>query len=155
MKLMRVVLDSAPIWLGGVCRLGYDYPLPIVDHREAVQFARTRFTELRKCDDYWDASRGVLQRHGSRKGRREGRPKRLLKSQGVQAEFTFGGERDSWQHLRTDRIKEALPEQLPNSGSAETFAQHEGIYICGDHRNSASIESAAHFFGLTSGSYVF
>jgi len=54
----------------------------------------------------------------------------------------FGVSVNSWKHLRTDRIKEALPEQLPNAGSAETFLQHEGIYVCGDHRNSASIEGA-------------
>lgn len=49
-------------------RLGHDYPLPIVDHKEAVKFARARFAELRKRDDYWESSREVMQRHGSRKG---------------------------------------------------------------------------------------
>ena len=51
------------------CQLGVDYPLPIVEHREAVRFARDRFTELRQLPEYREASRAVLQRHGSRKGR--------------------------------------------------------------------------------------
>ena len=51
------------------CQLGVDYPLPIVEHREAVRFARARFTELRQLPEYREASRAVLQRHGSRKGR--------------------------------------------------------------------------------------
>ncbi len=71
------------------CRLGVDYPLPIVDHREAVQFARARFTELRQREDYRDAARGVLQRHGSRKGGRGGSTKRSPKSNNHQAEFNF------------------------------------------------------------------
>ena len=62
------------------CRIGRDYPLPIVDHKEAITFARSKFAELRKRDDYWEASRVVLERHGSRKSResrnRPTRPKR-------------------------------------------------------------------------------
>ena len=49
------------------CRLGRDYPLPIVDHKEAVKFARGQFAMLRQRDDYWDCAREVMQRHGSRK----------------------------------------------------------------------------------------
>lgn len=54
----------------------------------------------------------------------------------------FGSSVHDWQHLRTDRIQEALPEQLPNAGLTQTYVQHEGIYVCGDHRNTASIEGA-------------
>lgn len=51
------------------CRLGKDYPCPVVDHKEAVRHARAQFSALRKRDDYWDAAEGVMQRHGSRKSR--------------------------------------------------------------------------------------
>jgi predicted NAD/FAD-dependent oxidoreductase len=54
----------------------------------------------------------------------------------------FGASVNDWQHLRTDRIQEALPEQLPDAGAAESYLQHEDIYVCGDHRNTASIEGA-------------
>ena len=49
------------------CRLGRDYPLPIVDHKEAVKFAREQFTMLRQRNDYWVCAHEVMQRHGSRK----------------------------------------------------------------------------------------
>lgn len=67
------------------CRLGADYPLPIVDHKEAVRAARARFSELRRRDEYWAQSKAVLQRHGSRKG--GPRPKRPKPADNSQAEF--------------------------------------------------------------------
>jgi deoxyribodipyrimidine photo-lyase len=71
------------------CRLGVDYPMPIVEHREAVQFARARFTELRKRRDYREAARGVMLRHGSRKGARGRSTKRSGQSDQQQCEFNF------------------------------------------------------------------
>lgn len=72
------------------CRLGKDYPFPIVDHKEAVQNARKQFAELRKRDDYWDNAKQVMQRHGSRKssGSRN-RPKRSARKQSNQTEMNF------------------------------------------------------------------
>ena len=67
------------------CRLGKDYPLPIVDHKEAVRYARAQFAELRKRDDYWSCARKVMQRHGSRKSSdSRNRPKRPVKKQNNQ-----------------------------------------------------------------------
>ena len=68
----------------------------------------------------------------------------------------FGGQVDGWQHLRTDIIKHALPEQAPeenqqNDTEAYTgthteapkgFLKIDDIMICGDHTTSASIEGA-------------
>jgi phytoene dehydrogenase-like protein len=56
----------------------------------------------------------------------------------------FGGQVNDWRHLRTDLIKQALPEQLPETGPAEEpdFLRLNGIWICGDHVTSASIEGA-------------
>ncbi len=48
-----------------------------------------------------------------------------------------------WCHLRTDLIPEALPEQAPNAHKYKLgFIQQKGIYLCGDHATSASIEGA-------------
>jgi deoxyribodipyrimidine photo-lyase len=59
------------------CQLGRDYPYPVVDLKEAVKYARSRFSELRKSDLYWESSRAVLHRHGSRKSQESRvRPKR-------------------------------------------------------------------------------
>lgn len=72
------------------CRLGKDYPLPIVDHKEAVRFARSRFAELRKRDDYWLHSKKVMQRHGSRKSAdNRNRPKRPEKKRNEQTEISL------------------------------------------------------------------
>ncbi|MGK0456809.1 MAG: protoporphyrinogen oxidase [Lentimonas sp.] len=57
----------------------------------------------------------------------------------------FGPTVKTWQHLRTDRIERALPEQLPESSQSSRskgFLKHKDIWICGDHLSSASIEGA-------------
>ena len=53
----------------------------------------------------------------------------------------FGSEAGSWRHLRTDRIRRGLPEQLPN-GNAPNSINQAGVWVCGDHLSSASIEGA-------------
>lgn len=48
-----------------------------------------------------------------------------------------------WCHLRTDLIPEALPEQTPKVQKHKLgYIQQKGIYVCGDHTTSASIEGA-------------
>ncbi len=55
----------------------------------------------------------------------------------------FGKAVHEWRHLRTDRIERALPEQAPNVGmTGPGFRHHDGVYVCGDHLWSASIEGA-------------
>jgi len=51
------------------CRLGENYPFPIVDHLEAIRYARAKFTKLREQDEYWISAQNVMARHGSRKSR--------------------------------------------------------------------------------------
>ena len=55
----------------------------------------------------------------------------------------FGEDVRRWRHLRTDWIPDALPEQLPTAGvlAKDTLVQ-PGLYICGDHRETASINGA-------------
>jgi predicted NAD/FAD-dependent oxidoreductase len=48
-----------------------------------------------------------------------------------------------WRHLRTYRIERALPRQPPGTGfTGPGFRQAAGVYLCGDHLWSASIEGA-------------
>lgn len=55
----------------------------------------------------------------------------------------FGESVAQWCHLRTDLIPEALPEQTPKAQKDTAgFIQQKGIYVCGDHATSASIEGA-------------
>ncbi|MFZ4681214.1 MAG: NAD(P)/FAD-dependent oxidoreductase [Terrimicrobiaceae bacterium] len=61
----------------------------------------------------------------------------------VEIESWFGTDVRSWRHLRTDRIKHALPEQPPVAGpSGPRFRKIDGIFVCGDHLSTASIEGA-------------
>jgi deoxyribodipyrimidine photo-lyase len=73
------------------CRIGVDYPYPIVDHKEAVKQARAHFAALRKRDDYWQAARAVIERHGSRKSRESRkRPQRPKCKISAQTEMNLG-----------------------------------------------------------------
>ena len=53
----------------------------------------------------------------------------------------FGPQVGSWRHLQTDRIRRGLPEQLPNRSAPKSINQ-AGVWVCGDHLGSASIEGA-------------
>ena len=55
----------------------------------------------------------------------------------------FGGEVAGWRHLRTYRIRDALPAQPPGSLRAPRSPRlAPGLYLAGDHRTHASIEGA-------------
>lgn len=56
----------------------------------------------------------------------------------------YGGPVKSWRHLRTYRIAEALPNQTPPALSVaqRPVRLRRGLYICGDHRDNASINGA-------------
>jgi phytoene dehydrogenase-like protein len=56
----------------------------------------------------------------------------------------FGRGVDSWRHLRSYYIPQALPEQSPGAGGLQhrNIRLGNGVYICGDHRDSASINGA-------------
>ena len=56
----------------------------------------------------------------------------------------FGMVADSWQHLRTYHIDEALPDQSLACGGVRMspVRVEKGLYICGDHRRTASLNGA-------------
>ena len=61
----------------------------------------------------------------------------------AELEAWFGGAVREWRHLRTYRIERALPRQEPGNGfTGPGFRQAAGVYVCGDHLWSASIEGA-------------
>ena len=51
------------------CVIGRDYPIPVVDHREAYGLARKRMGEIRRRPEVREESSRVLGKHGSRKRR--------------------------------------------------------------------------------------
>ena len=56
----------------------------------------------------------------------------------------FGLAAGGWEHLRTDRIRYALPEQAPPflSPPERSVRRRPGLYVCGDHRRTASLNGA-------------
>ena len=61
----------------------------------------------------------------------------------AELEAWFGGAVREWRHLRTYRIERALPRQAPGTGfTGPSFRQAAGVYLCGDHLWSTSIEGA-------------
>ena len=49
---------------------------------------------------------------------------------------------DTWTHLRTYRIPHGQPSQLPPFSPKKRVAIGDGLYVCGDHRDTASIQGA-------------
>ncbi|MGD2216883.1 MAG: NAD(P)/FAD-dependent oxidoreductase [Gemmatimonadales bacterium] len=54
----------------------------------------------------------------------------------------FGAQVNGWRHLRTYRIRHALPAQPPASRRADSARLGPGLYVCGDYREMASIEGS-------------
>lgn len=55
----------------------------------------------------------------------------------------FGaGQVSSWQHLRTYRIPFAQPSQAPPTNFRRPVELGGGLFVCGDHRDSATFEGA-------------
>ncbi len=56
----------------------------------------------------------------------------------------YGPQAQRWQHLRTDRVRYALPDQTPPYFSMQKAVKlRDGLYVCGDHRRTASLNGAA------------
>lgn len=64
----------------------------------------------------------------------------------VRAELAqwFGPAVDTWRHLRTYSLSAALPAQPPQAlePAHRTVRLSPGLYVCGDHRDNASIDGA-------------
>ena len=56
----------------------------------------------------------------------------------------FGESVTEWKHLRTYSIPYALPNQIPPALSTpeRPVRWESGMYVCGDHRDNASIQGA-------------
>jgi phytoene dehydrogenase-like protein len=54
----------------------------------------------------------------------------------------WGSSVDSWRHLRTYRIPHGQPDQTPPLSPKRRVALGNGLYVCGDHRDTGSIQGA-------------
>jgi phytoene dehydrogenase-like protein len=67
-------------------------------------------------------------------------------AQAVQTDLRswFGSHVEHWCHLRTDHIRYALPpvDLLPPTGHADSARVADGLYLCGDYRESGTLDGA-------------
>jgi phytoene dehydrogenase-like protein len=54
----------------------------------------------------------------------------------------WGGAVDAWTHLRTYRIPHGQPDQSPPFSPKRRVALGDGRFVCGDHRDTGSIQGA-------------
>lgn len=54
----------------------------------------------------------------------------------------WGTQVDGWEHLATYRIPHGQPSQSPPFDPKQSVALHDGRFVCGDHRDTASIQGA-------------
>ena len=64
----------------------------------------------------------------------------------TQVEGWFGKEVEEWRHLRTYRIPHAQPGQAPGvlDPPERSVRVQDGLFVCGDHRETASLQGALH-----------
>jgi len=54
----------------------------------------------------------------------------------------WGAQVDGWQVLRTDRIVHGQPDSRPPFRPKQSVSLGEGLFVCGDHRDTPSIQGA-------------
>lgn len=54
----------------------------------------------------------------------------------------WGPQVDNWRHLRTYRIEHGQPDQTPPFHPKKNVSLGNGIFVCGDHRDTGSIQGA-------------
>jgi len=65
----------------------------------------------------------------------------------VQLTRWFGSTTGEWEHLRTDVIPHGQPAQAPPLSPKRRVALGDGLFVCGDHRDTASIQGALYSGG--------
>ncbi|MBM3657346.1 MAG: FAD-dependent oxidoreductase [Actinobacteria bacterium] len=65
----------------------------------------------------------------------------------------WGSQVDAWRHLRTYRIAHAGVEQRPPFNPKRNIALGNGVFVCGDHRDTGSLQGAM-FSGRRCGELV-
>ena len=60
----------------------------------------------------------------------------------VQLRGWWGQQVDSWRYLRSYRITHGQPDQSPPFSPKKNIRLSDGLWVCGDHRDTASIQGA-------------
>lgn len=54
----------------------------------------------------------------------------------------WGQQVDGWEHMRTDAIEHGQPDQRPPFDPKRKVVLGDGLFVCGDHRDTASTQGA-------------
>lgn len=60
----------------------------------------------------------------------------------AQMRSMWGPQVDRWRHLRTDAIAHGQPGQAPPFHPKHRVSLGDGLFVCGDHRDTASLQGA-------------
>jgi len=60
----------------------------------------------------------------------------------AQLRLLYGGDPQAWDHVATYAIPEALPAMLPALDVAQPVDLGDGLFVAGDHRDTASLQGA-------------
>ena len=60
----------------------------------------------------------------------------------IQMQKWFGENVNSWEHIKTYSIEHGQPDLRPGDPFRKTIKISEGVYVCGDHRDTPSIQGA-------------
>lgn len=60
----------------------------------------------------------------------------------AQMKAMWGDQVDEWRHLRTDAIAHGQPQQHPPFEHKRPVGLGDGMFVCGDHRDTSSIQGA-------------
>lgn len=71
-------------------------------------------------------------------------PESLESSVRTQLRGWYGPTVDDWHHLRTYHIPHGQPDQRPPLHPKQSVRLGERLFVCGDHRDTASIQGALH-----------
>lgn len=60
----------------------------------------------------------------------------------AQMRSMWGPQVDQWRHVRTDAIPHGQPSQAPPFHPKQRVSLGDGLFVCGDHRDTASLQGA-------------
>ena len=69
-------------------------------------------------------------------------PSDLVGDVRAQLRTWFGSVADRWEHLRTHVIAHGQPDSAPSFSPKRRVSLGEGLFVCGDHRDTPSIQGA-------------
>jgi phytoene dehydrogenase-like protein len=135
------LLDLAPVGSRSASCAWFSAPAPPVDDRlvilDGAGPARNVAVMTNVAPGYAPAGRALVA--AAAPGRADDS---LAPAVRAQLRGWWGAQVDGWDHLRTDAIAHGQPDQAPPFAPKQAVAVRPGVWVCGDHRDTGSIQGA-------------